>query len=154
MNDAVPSVELASATDMRGIRALLSAAQLPITDLADSATIRFWLVRGATGLVGTVALEQYDDIALLRSLAIAAPHRGAGLGRLLLRHAEQAAVASGIQELFLLTTTAADLFSRHGFERLERDEAPEAARRSEEFRSLCPASAICMRKQLAPVTHD
>ena len=46
----------------------------------------------------------------------------------------------------LLTQTARDFFAHLGYRVIERTEAPEEVQGSEEFRSLCPASAICMVK--------
>lgn len=54
----------------------------------------------------------------------------------------------GIKSVYLLTTTAADYFPRMGFARIERDEVPVAVQQSTEFRTLCPASAVAMRRVL------
>ena len=144
------AVVAAGAADLAAIRALLAEAELPTADLADSSPIRFWLIREHGTLLGTVALERYDDVAMLGSLAVRPSRRGTGLGLALLEAAEQQATDAGIHTLCLLTTTAATLFARHGYERIERTDIPAEARQSEEFRSLCPASAICMIKQLSP----
>jgi amino-acid N-acetyltransferase len=98
--------------------------------------------------VGAVALERHGNAAMLRSLVVRPDHRGTGLGRALVRHAERCALDEGIEALCLLTTTAAELFTRHGYERIQRAEAPTAVRQSEEFRSLCPGSAVCLLKRL------
>ena len=103
---------------------------------------------GFGSIVGTVAIERFGDVGLLRSLAVRLEYRGTGLGRILVRHAERSALDEGIQSLCLLTTTAAGLFLRQGYERIARDAAPEAIRGSAEFRSLCPDSAVCMLKRL------
>jgi amino-acid N-acetyltransferase len=52
--------------------------------------------------------------------------------------------------VFLLTTTAERFFPRFGFEEIARDEVPASVQASVEFQSACPASAIVMRKRLAP----
>jgi amino-acid N-acetyltransferase len=52
--------------------------------------------------------------------------------------------------VFLLTTTAERFFPKFGFEQIARDEVPASVKASVEFRSACCASAIVMRKQLAP----
>jgi len=145
---STPSLGVAGAADLPAIRDLLSQAGLPIADLTDATPIRFWLIRKEGSLIGTVALERYGNVAVLRSLAVHPGHRGNGLGVALLRQAELGAWEEGIGTLCLLTTTAAELFARHGYERIARSEAPEAVRRSEEFHSLCPDSAVCMLKRL------
>lgn len=145
---STPSFVVAEAADLPTIRELLSDAQLPVADLPDSTPIRFWLVRSHGSVVGAVALEGFGNVAMLRSLVVRPDHRGTGLGRALVQHAERCASGEGIQSLCLLTTTAAGLFSRHGYQRIPRAEAPEAVRLSEEFRKLCPDSAVCMLKRL------
>jgi amino-acid N-acetyltransferase len=65
---------------------------------------------------------------------------------------ERLAQAGEIKRLVLLTQTAADFFARQGFRTIERSSAPEDIQASEEFRSLCPSSAICMAKDLASST--
>ena len=142
----IPSIAAASAADLPAIRAFLADAQLPVADLVDSTPVRFWLIRDGERLLGTVALENYADVAVLRSLAVSGGRRGKGLGQLLLFYAESLARRDGIRALCLLTTTASGLFERHGYERIARSDAPGAVRQSEEFRSLCPDSAICMIK--------
>jgi amino-acid N-acetyltransferase len=80
--------------------------------------------------------------ALLRSLAVAAHHRGAGLGRKLVAAAEARTRSHGVQELCLLTTTAERFFEGLGYERTDREAAPASIRGTSEFTSPCPASGI------------
>ncbi len=64
-------------------------------------------------------------------------------------HAESDARVHGIERLVLLTETARPLFQKLGYELIERREVPESLRRSAEFHSLCPVSAVCMAKALS-----
>jgi N-acetylglutamate synthase-like GNAT family acetyltransferase len=50
----------------------------------------------------------------------------------------------------LLTETAETFFRRLGYTVIERDQAPSAVASSAEFRTLCPATAVCMTKRLSP----
>ena len=54
----------------------------------------------------------------------------------------------GMDQLVLLTQTAEPFFATRGYAVIAREAAPAAVRRSAEFRSICPASAICMTRQL------
>lgn len=143
------SVRGATATDMSGIVALLEAAHLPTSDLADASAVEFWVCDGAQGVAGVVGLERHGEIGLLRSLVVDADARGRGLGTTLVAAVEAAARARGIRRMLLLTQTAREFFLKLGYAVIARDEAPEAVRSSEEFRSLCPTSAACMTKLLA-----
>lgn len=130
------------------IGALLAASGLPVADLAAGVPVALFAVRGPQGIAGVVGVEVLGRQGLLRSLAVAESARGRGLGRALVDHVEVWSVRQGLEELCLLTTTAADFFARLGYERIARESAPDVARRSEQFASLCPASAVLMRKAL------
>ena len=138
----------AGADDLPAIETLLTGCQLPTADVAQHLG-GFILARVEGELVGTVALEQYGEVALLRSVCVAPSHRSHRVGRTLLGAVESGAASRGIHQLFLLTTTAADYFARHGFETIARDQAPPAIQQTVEFRTLCPSSAACMQKALA-----
>ncbi|MFZ1643195.1 MAG: GNAT family N-acetyltransferase [Candidatus Contendobacter sp.] len=90
-------------------------------------------------------------MALLRSLAVAPDGQGQGLGSALLTHAEQAARQRGVQALYLLTTTAEAFFVQRGYVRIPREAAPPILRQTAEFAALCPASAVCLTRALAPL---
>lgn len=66
----------------------------------------------------------------------------------LVAKAEGHAKAHGVEEVYLLTTTAEGFFARLGYERVEREGAPESIRGTKEFSSICPSSAVLMRKLL------
>ena len=54
-----------------------------------------------------------------------------------------------VRELFLLTQTGERFFAQQGFRVINRQAVPQGIQQSEEFRSLCPSSAVCMAKSLA-----
>lgn len=129
------------------VKALLAASELPVSDL--TAQVRFLGERLDGQLVGVVGLEARGEVALLRSLAVAATHRGGGLGSELVAAVERLASQEGILDLYLLTTTAETWFARRGYRRLPREAAPDGIRSTAEFSSICPASSAFMRKALA-----
>jgi len=130
------------------LAALLADAGLPTGDLHDHPALRLFAATIAGEPAGCVALEVYGDTALLRSLAVHPSQRGTGLGVELLQFAEQQARVDGIETLHLLTTTATRFFERHGYRRVERDEAPPAIAATSQFSRLCPAASDFMRKDL------
>jgi arsenate reductase len=146
---AMSHVEPATPNDLPAIRALLGTAALPVDDVDDALLAGLLVVRGGNGLQGVVGLQHAGDAALLRSLAVAAEARSLGQGRVLLDAAEAQARAARIATLYLLTTSAADYFERHGFRHCDRRNAPDAIRSTAQFSSLCPASSFFMAKPLA-----
>jgi len=134
--------------DLGSIQALLAECNLPDQDLTSTNLGAFLLLRQGEDLVGSVGLEIYSPNALLRSLAIRQAQRGQGLGKELLSACESEATMRGVRTLYLLTNTAEKFFATHGYQRIERSAAPETLQHASEFRSLCPSSAVCMRKRL------
>lgn len=138
-------------SDLPAIRQLLRDNGLPCDDLEAVHLHRFQIATDpADGLVACVGLEIHGDVALLRSLAVAAPHRRHGLGDDAVIAAECLASSLGVRRIYLLTMTAANFFDARGYRRHERASAPPALQRTTEFSTLCPASAACMAKNLTP----
>lgn len=99
-------------------------------------------------LVGVAGLEVYGASALLRSVAVEDSWRGSGVGRTLIDRALEQARQAGIEDVFLLTTTAEHYFPRFGFSCVNRDSVNPGVQASIEFQEACPTSAIIMRKSL------
>jgi amino-acid N-acetyltransferase len=138
----------ARSDDMNAIVSLLKKSELPYEDV--DLDRQDFLVAVDEGRVrGIVGLEAAGEYGLLRSLAVDASYRDRGNGGSLLDKIIAHARRKGFRELYLLTTTADKFFMRHGFERTERAAAPPALRETHEFRSACPASAVCMKKKIA-----
>jgi len=133
--------------EIASIRDLLTSYSLPVSDI-DPSRIEFLVAAETSDLAGVVWLEFHGEAGLLRSLAVRADHRGSNLGNRLVDAAQVSARSRGVTRLFLLTETARDYFARKEFVEIARESAPASLQASAEFRSLCPSSAICMRKVL------
>jgi amino-acid N-acetyltransferase len=135
--------------DLGLLRALLESAELPAADLTTAHLSTFRVVEDGDGrIVGGVGLELAGRAALLRSLVVAPELRGTGLGHALVDSALELARERGVAELWLLTTTADRFFERRGWRRVERASAPAGIRATAEFASICPASCVCMVRDL------
>lgn len=142
------SFSFASADDHDAVAALLRGCGLPYEDIGEHLSDLIAARQGKT-LIGTVALQACDDVGLLRSLAVAQPYRSRGLATDLVTRIVSHARSRRIDRLFLLTTTAQDFFAKRGFESIDRSLVPAAIAGTQEFRSLCPGSAICMSKDIS-----
>ncbi|MGP9766635.1 arsenic resistance N-acetyltransferase ArsN2 [Halomonas sp. AOP13-D3-9] len=131
------------------VTALLAACDLPVVDLRVNGDVCFFGLRQESDLLGVIGVEVHGDIGLLRSLAIPVAYRGKGLGQQLVAYAEEWAVRSGLKALYLLTTTAGELFKRLGYAELSRLQAPKAITETPQFAGLCPASSNFMYKELS-----
>jgi len=144
---SVALVRQATEKDALTIRAVLEHGALPTSDLA-AARPQFVVALADGEIIGTGALQCFGSIALLRSVAVEPHMLGAGVGQLIVRELERLARAGNITQLILLTQTAKSFFEAQGYRVIERQRAPAAVHDSEEFRSLCPASCVCMTKAL------
>jgi amino-acid N-acetyltransferase len=148
MSRSMPSSTISRRPELTAIVKFLGAAGLPTTDLTEAHCENFFYEGTPEAPSGVVGLEVFDDVALLRSLAVDEGSRGNGAGSRLLAHAEQSARARGVNRLYLLTTTAEGFFLKRGYRRAARDEAPPAIRATREFSGICPASSTFLFKPL------
>lgn len=129
------------------VLALLAENDLPVADLDENKILFACLDRG--DLVGTGGLELFKDCALLRSISIRKDLQKKGLGKFIVGKLEQVARRIGINSLYLLTTTAENFFSHLGYNKIDREEVPAEIKNTSQFSSVCPSSAVVMRKFLS-----
>jgi N-acetylglutamate synthase-like GNAT family acetyltransferase len=138
----------ASAADFPAVIRLLEDASLPT--LGMPATLADFLVAEVRDrIVGAIGMERYGSSALLRSAVVESSAQRTGIGRELVERLLTRAEASGVREIYLLTTTAEHYFPRFGFGPIARTDVPASVQVSVEFREACPASAVAMRKSLS-----
>jgi len=143
-----PAIRRGRAADLAAVLTLLRDAGLPTDDLTTAPGLHLWVLAVEKSLVGVIGLECYGAGALLRSLAIAPDFQRRRLGRQLIARLENDARTDGVQQLVLLTESAQAFFGGLGYEVIDRRYVSEDLKQSAEFRSLCPASAVCMTKSL------
>ena len=141
------NIRKARTSDLPAVEQLLSTSKLPLDGVREHFA-DFIVAEDGNGIEGAVGLEKYDSVALLRSAVVASDHRGTGIGRKLVEQVLERAEEDGIDELYLLTTTAENYFPRFGFERTSRSAVPEELKNSAEFRGACPDTAVVMKRRL------
>ena len=140
-------IRVATRRDLPAVESLLSASDLPLEGVKEN--FSSFVVAEDDGIIaGAIGLEKFGSVALLRSAVVAREHRGSGVGRRLVEKILEYAEAEGIEELFLLTTTAENYFPRFGFERTTRSVVPPAVKTSAEFQGACPDSAAVMKRRI------
>jgi amino-acid N-acetyltransferase len=132
--------------DRKGAIELLSENELPVSDLDEGK--KLFILKEDDSIIGTGGLEFFDECALLRSVSVKKEERGKSWGRYISRQLEKVAKAEGANCLYLLTTTAMDFFSKEGFVQVGRDKVPTEIQNSSEFTSVCPSTAVVMKKNL------
>ena len=144
---SAPTLTDARFDDGDAVRGLLADAGLPTADLP-AELVGFDVARDGAQVVGCAGLERAGESGLLRSVAVAFTRRNQGLGRALVERCLARARGLGLRDVYLLTTTAETYFAGLGFEAFPRERAPAGIRATAELTSLCPSTAILMRKAL------
>jgi arsenate reductase len=125
---------------------LLEKNKLPTGDIAGKDL--YVLLNENNKVVGAGGLEYFNGHALLRSVAVEDSYKGKGLGKFITGELEKIARKKGSKDLYLLTTTADGFFQSQGYQIVERNNVPEEVKKSSEFTTVCPDTAIAMRKPL------
>jgi len=147
MTDTTLALRRADDEDLAYARTLLRDNDLPAADVRSKPDC-FYVGHRDGERVGVAGLERCESGALVRSIVVEASARDRGAGTAIYDALEIEAATSGVETLYLLTTTAAGFFADRGFEAIDRSDAPPPIRDTDEFEEFCPASATCMRKRL------
>lgn len=129
------------------VESLLEENGLPTRDVRAKPG-SFYVGYDGDDRVGIGGLESYDTDGLLRSVVVERSARGNGFGTAICEALETTARATGVETLYLLTTTVPAFFADRGYVEIERTAAPSTIQQTAEFDDLCPATATCMAKSL------
>ena len=139
-------VEKARPNDLKALRRLIEASELPADGLEDA---ELWCVRdSASRVLGAAGLETWGRQGLLRSVVVDGKLRGSGVGRALVERILEEGSAKDLAELYLITETAPPFFEKFGFRPVERKKVKGDVLNSMEFKEACPDTATVMRLRL------
>lgn len=142
------TIRQATPGDLPAIQSLLKANALPFEDLTPEHLHDFIVLSQTSRVLGAIGMEREGKKALVRSLAVEPSMHSRGLGGRLLELIESRARDEGVEDLYLLTTSATGFFSLYGYERIERSDVPETLQAKPQFSSLCPSSAVPLFKHV------
>ena len=151
---AAYSIRAARPGDLAQVERTLTDADLPLDGLSDQFGDGYAIAEAEGNIIGVEGVEVHGGDGLLRSAAVVASWQGKGVGHALTRDRIEWARRRGLRSLYLLTMTAGDYWPRFGFERTDRDTAPDAVRQSREFRETCPSTALLMALPLQGEPHQ
>ena len=133
-----------SASDFVELKSFLQENALPSDDIHLDGN-QFVLYRNGSGrIIGSGGLEFYGDYCLLRSVAVAREFRKQGYGEKIAEDLINRARERSVSGVYLLTETAENFFTKYGFKKQSRQDAPKEIQSSSEFSSVCPVSAALM----------
>jgi amino-acid N-acetyltransferase len=137
----------ANQTHRPAIIELLKAEKLPVDDLPGNLDHFFVAVIDGE-IIGAIGLELYPPFGLLRSMVVQREYRNQKIAAVLVETLEKHAIDVEISWVYLLTETASAYFDKRNYQQIERRDVPDEIKGSTEFSSVCPVSAIVMRKSL------
>jgi amino-acid N-acetyltransferase len=137
-------IRAATSKDFASLCNLLEAEHLPTIDLHKELP-HFFLKTMDDKIVGSIGLELYGKSALLRSMMVTPHHRNEGIASELIGELLSYAKKNGVHDVYLITNTAEEFFSRKGFIKINRTEVNKEILSSQEFNGLCPTSSAVMQ---------
>jgi amino-acid N-acetyltransferase len=139
----------ATSKDLSAVESLLSTSDLPVDGVRENLS-SFIIAEDRDGIAGAIGLEKFGAVALVRSAVVSPDNRGSGIGTRLVEQIVERAGKEGIEQLYLLTTTAEKYFPRFGFTLTTRAAVPAAVKASAEFHGACPDTAVVMTRRVGP----
>ena len=130
------------------LKQLLSSNQLCFNDMNEQG-VQLFGVQFKNKNIGFFGYEAFADVALFRSMVVVTEARNKGYGALIWQQAKMKLTAAGINDVYLLTNTAAPFFSKQGFKQVARTSAPKPILATNEFKEFCPADSVCMKINLS-----
>lgn len=122
----------ATKADIPAISILLKNANLPPDDL--ESWIDYFFVLTVNGKIeGSIGLEQWESVGLLRSFVISEGYRSKGLGVELFDRLMSFAKELKLNSILLLAKGASKFFEKNGFLFINRNEVPNIVKNSIQF---------------------
>lgn len=126
---------------------LLKKNNLPTEDLHPGT--QMFVVEEGDRVIGTIAVEYDYQDALLRSLSVSEEKRKSGIGAKMVDFMEDYVKQQGVRNIYLLTTTAADFFTKRGYGIIDRGTVPDFIKNTTEYSVICSSSSTVMKKVLS-----
>ena len=133
--------------EREGLDHLLRSDQLCFNDI-NAHGVHLFGVHLKDELIGYFGYELFENQALFRSMIVVPEAKNKGYGTLIWHKAKEKLHSEGVNEVYLLTNTAAPFFSKQGFIEIDRGSAPAAILATNEFKEFCPADSVCMKINL------
>ncbi len=141
------TIRQAIESDMVDIISILKKNNLPTIDIPNSA-IQLFIGRYNNETIGVIGIEIYESAGLLRSLAVHDSFKKLKVGTKLIEKLFDHITESNIVDIYLLTETAEDYFTKFNFDKVDRSNVPEIIMETREFKEICPDTAVLMHKKL------
>ena len=141
------NIRKATDADLADIIRLLNTNKLPTQDISNS-SIQLFTARYNDKTIGVIGIEIYDKTGLLRSLAVQDSFKKLKVGTKLINKLFDQIKQNNIKDVYLLTETAEDYFTRFNFDIVDRSNVPDIIMKTSEYKDICSDSAVVMHKNI------
>ncbi len=141
------NIRQADKADLADIIKLLDNNNLPTIDIPNS-SIQLFIGSYNCSTIGVIGIEIYEKTGLLRSLAVQESFNKLKVGTKLINKLFDHIKLNNIRDVYLLTESAEDYFTRFEFEKVDRSIVPGVIMETREYKDICPNSAVVMHKNL------
>lgn len=131
------------------ISKLLTDGNLVPSEIDKNNLFWFGIKNGKDGLIAVMGIEVYNDICFFRSLTVRADERNKGLADKLICEVTSFARDYKCIEVYLITSTIADMMKKYGFNIIDRKILPEVIKESPYIKKICPVSSLVMHKKIS-----
>ena len=137
------SSKSAGSKDLDKIQSLLSANKLCFNDINQDG-VSLFVVEKNDHHIGYFGVELFGKDGLFRSMIVLPGEGDKGYGVGIWGLALKMMKEKGVQDVYLLTNTAAPFFERQGFKVFDRKAVPDVIGQTSEFVEFCPNDSVCM----------
>lgn len=140
-------IRTAATEDLAAVAKVLAECGLDFHDIsADIDSLHVAVLNGQ--IVGCAGAEKYDDIAVVRSVAVLPEYRQHGVATHLVNAVLMRARTLGIRRAVLATSNCPSYFARYGFSLISAETLPAAVRASHTLKIAGIPPGLCMHCEL------
>ncbi|MEM5277609.1 GNAT family N-acetyltransferase [Cupriavidus taiwanensis] len=148
-------IRLATSNDLPAVATVVAACNLQVDDLGGAVDPllggdqdAFHVAELNGEIIGCAGVERFDDVAVIRSVAVLPKYRQQGVATHLVSAVLMRARAQGARRAVLATSHAPSYFSRYGFTLISAETLPAAVRASHTLKIAGIPPALCMHCEL------
>ncbi len=140
-------IQKAELDDLNALKTLIKKSKL-VHEEIETHLENFFVIKEESNIIGCAGIEHYDDVGLLRSVAVDIKYQRKGLGKKLINKMIVFAEEKGIENLYLLTDSAEEFFKKFGFKLVSRNDVDSRIQQTYEYTTACDETASVMVKRL------
>ncbi len=139
------TITKAESIHLQEVEKLLLTVNLPIEGVKENFS-NFFIAKKQNMILGVAGIEIYEEVGLLRSVAIKPSSQKQGIGQMMVNKIEEFAIKEGVKNLYLLTDTAEPFFLRLNYQKIPRDRTDSRIKQTLEFTTICTSATVMVKE--------